>query len=349
MTSNSQSTYQCCLRCTAKWFGDRALQACPRCGALPGPTVMQELPFTTARGQSTTGGLLSAAARLLARIPPAQRTDVLLDSLTGTPPFRSRKARRLSRLFHQVVASSAEDLQLACVRLILEPPMRKSIERLVERVVTAPTARRLKPLLAHVHQRSRSDELQVVNNVYRSIQTLLRHGGQGDRLEVDPYGWASASTLLGLINNRSLDLQLWRDWQFSDLLRQERLCRGERIQVDVDRQQVRALYGHSCADVCAGSPEVPPSILFHGTSLTVTDSIFENGLKPAERTMAHLTSDLDYAESVARKLASPIVLGVDSAAASNAGVYFWKCNSHVWQCSFVPATFVHEFTRSAVE
>jgi len=281
------------------------------------------------------------AASLLCRIPVKERKDVLVMAMTALPPFARGEVRQLSRLLGRF--GNGTDASSA-IPILLQPPIRRTTGQLLQQAIDTPSTESLETLLKHLEKRCDSQRPQIINDTYRQTLKLLRHGTASHRFDVDPYGWVSIRTLLEAINKQALKLQLWRDWRPSDLLNQERLNGGERIRVDVERERVRVLYGHSCPDVCAGIRQPPPPELFHGASATDADLIVRNGLRPMSRTLVHLTSDLDYATAVASKHSSPMVLRIDSSAASNANVQFWKCNSHVWQCSSVPASFIGDIT-----
>jgi putative RNA 2'-phosphotransferase len=114
-----------------------------------------------------------------------------------------------------------------------------------------------------------------------------------------------------------------------------------RFEVYGDR--VRARYGHSVPDVEVAEPEVPPEILFHGTSQDALPSIFERGLRPMGRSHVHLTANIEYARSVAHvEGRAGIVLIVEAQRASEAGVAFLRAGSHVWLAGHIEARFIRE-------
>lgn len=88
-------------------------------------------------------------------------------------------------------------------------------------------------------------------------------------------------------------------------------------------------------------PSTPPARLFHGTASETWPEIQNDGLLPMQRQFVHLSVDQDTAVLVGRrKSASPIVLLVDSAAASSAGVTFYEGNELLWLADSIPARFL---------
>jgi putative RNA 2'-phosphotransferase len=154
--------------------------------------------------------------------------------------------------------------------------------------------------------------------------------------------------LLQHINRRALEFELWRDWTINDLQRQCELHGGRRLQMSDGQECIRARYGHTSPDICAGDHRTPPQFLYHGTSQELAAQILQQGLQRRERNLVHLTSSFDYAAWIARNHGSPEVLQVNTDHAASADIPFWQCNDHVWQSNDLPATAIQPILGKAL-
>ena len=59
-----------------------------------------------------------------------------------------------------------------------------------------------------------------------------------------------------------------------------------------------------------------------------------------ERFFVHLTSNFDYAASVGTAKGEACILRVRARLAHEAGVPFYRANSHVWLTNEIPAAFL---------
>lgn len=343
MTSPDSNFYQVCGSCTAKWFAATPCESCPRCGASTGPAVAAKPPWAGSklrggRNIESSDDSLSMATEFLQTVPAVQRFSVVLEALRATLPFESSHTPKLHGFFRGCWSEVNRITWPDTLSIVLQTPLRHSTRRHVERLVSQPDRRYLRELLVHLVKRCHNGRLITVARVYREVQRILRHTASKHRLYVDPDGWACADGLVKVINQRSLELQLWRDWRYSDLQRQASMHADQRVCLNA--AMVRACYGHSIPDICVGNRQDPPPRLFHGTSAKLLPTILDDGLLPAERTLLHLTSDPHYAGKIAAKHQSPIVLVVAAQRAAQHDTIFWQCNSHVWQCSRLAPEFI---------
>ena len=105
---------------------------------------------------------------------------------------------------------------------------------------------------------------------------------------------------------------------------------------------IRARYGHSFPVRHIGIAEHPPELLYHGTTDGTSVTINRVGLRPIDRFFVHLTSNLDYAASVGTAKGEAGILRVRARLAHEAGVPFYRANSHVWLTTEIPAEFLAE-------
>ena len=106
---------------------------------------------------------------------------------------------------------------------------------------------------------------------------------------------------------------------------------------------VRARYGHSVSHVQAAGNAVPPRSLFHGTSSIALPWILQGGLQPAGRNYVHLTSDIQYAQSIGEAIETPakaVILEIDTVVSRKFGNSFHRANRHVWLTSDLPPSVI---------
>jgi putative RNA 2'-phosphotransferase len=170
----------------------------------------------------------------------------------------------------------------------------------------------------------------------RAVSHALRHEPWLYELELDEAGWAPVAQLLTALREKG---GAWTAVARADLDRMVVTATKRRHEIDGDR--IRALYGHSVPGLIRKDPAVPPARLFHGTAPVTWAVIAVDGLLPMARQFVHLSVDSETADAVGRrKSASPVVLAIDAAAASAAGVAFYAGNDLVWLADAVPSRFI---------
>lgn len=175
-----------------------------------------------------------------------------------------------------------------------------------------------------------------LTDLSKTISHALRHDPWLYELELDAEGWVPVESLLQSLRETRTT---WRDVTEDDLRRMMQSATKQRFELNAGR--IRALYGHSVPDKLAKSPSQPPPLLHHGTAPDVAAIILLDGLKPMSRQYVHLSVDRDTALEVGRRKSDrPVLLLIDSAAAHDAGVPFYKGNDKVWLADHVPAQYI---------
>ncbi|WP_432944818.1 RNA 2'-phosphotransferase [Kribbella sp. CA-253562] len=170
----------------------------------------------------------------------------------------------------------------------------------------------------------------------RLVSHALRHQPWLYELELDDEGWVQIDQLVEAICEQGGE---WASVDRAALEKMYATATKHRHEIDGDR--IRAIYGHSIPGRIYRRRAVPPSRLFHGTAPESWAVIRSEGVIPMGRQFVHLSADRETAELVARrKSAGPVVLSVDSAAASAAGISFYEGNEVVWLADQVPAQFL---------
>lgn len=175
----------------------------------------------------------------------------------------------------------------------------------------------------------------------RCLAYLLRHSANDRGVALDSRGWASVDEIVDVLRRMH--------WSLGDLSADAvtdfvLLRASDRFEAAAG--QVRARYGHSVLGLTVGEPELPPEVLFHGTSLDVLPSIRELGLRPMSRLHVHLTTDVGYARRVAElKSACPVVIWVRVRQACAEGAVFRRAASHVWLAGTIEPRFLETDTN----
>ena len=160
----------------------------------------------------------------------------------------------------------------------------------------------------------------------RKLAFLLRH----DRdYEFDRHGWREVSNLLehhGFTLEELCEIVKTNNkqrFEFSDDMRWIRARQGHSVQVDVELVE-----------------QLPPDILYHGTSEEEIDSILANGITPQTRLYVHLSDTIDTAVNVGRRHGKPVVLKVDAKRMSEEGIIFYLSRNGVWLTDKVDANYI---------
>lgn len=171
----------------------------------------------------------------------------------------------------------------------------------------------------------------------KTLSYALRHNPSEFDLTLDTEGWTNLSALIA-------SLRKIKDYQtvtVDDIQKIINDSPKKRFDLDVQRDLIRAYYGHSLEDKIIKDPSNPPDILFHGTDPITAQIILKQGLKPMGRQYVHLSTDRQTAMLTGkRKSRSPIILTVFAGDANQHGIKFYIGNQDVWLSDFVPPEYI---------
>lgn len=164
----------------------------------------------------------------------------------------------------------------------------------------------------------------------------LRHKPWTYELELDDEGWTPVEDLLLALRQHRDD---WQNLTADHL--QAAIEAADKRRYEIQGERIRALYGHSTTSKIKKIPAVPPDQLYHGTSHIAVKEILQSGLKPMSRQYVHLSTDTETAIEVGnRKRGNLVLLQIDAAKASQAGVQFYEGNEKVWLADRIPPEFI---------
>lgn len=166
------------------------------------------------------------------------------------------------------------------------------------------------------------------------LSLVLRHKPETIDLQLDPEGWVDLDQLIKHANAHGT--QLSRPIVMEIVAINEK----KRFSVTPDGSKIRANQGHSVqVDLCL-APQVPPTILFHGTATRFIASIRELGLVPGSRQHVHLSASDATAHEVGKRHGSPVVLSVSALDMHNHGYIFYQSENGVWLTATVPNQYL---------
>lgn len=177
--------------------------------------------------------------------------------------------------------------------------------------------------------------MEKMVNTSKFISLILRHKPDVIGITLDEHGWANVDDLLtGL--NKAGHIVCMKDLE--DIVSTDN---KQRYSFNEDKTLIRANQGHSInVDVELKEVE-PPSILYHGTTKDVLESIYEQGIKPMSRLYVHLSKDIDTATKVAKRR-NPIILEVNTEQMRKDNIKFYLSSNGVWLTKYVDSKYIKE-------
>ena len=156
-------------------------------------------------------------------------------------------------------------------------------------------------------------------NISRFLSLILRHKPETIHLNLDKNGYVNINLLLlHLKEYGNIDIT------FEELKSIVDSNDKSRFFISADNKLIRASQGHSVTDIDLQlEPVKPPSVLFHGTSLTNVLSIKQSGILKGNRQHVHLSTDIDIAINVGKRHGEPKALIIDTKKMFKDGYQFF--------------------------
>lgn len=185
----------------------------------------------------------------------------------------------------------------------------------------------------HVLGESRRETLS------RFLSYALRHDPSDVGIDVDDSGWANAHELA----DRAEEQYGWADVRLVAAV----VATDQKGRFEVNKNRVRAAYGHSIDVDLESDDSSIPDTLYHGTSPANVDKIMTEGLKPMNRQSVHLTDSREDALDVGRRHADePVLLEVDAAQMQADGHDIDGRGDMVYTTSHVPTEYLSKVPAS---
>lgn len=178
--------------------------------------------------------------------------------------------------------------------------------------------------------------MEKMVNTSKFISLILRHKPDVIGITLDEHGWANVDELLTGLNKAGHIVCM------KDLENIVSTDNKQRYSFNEDKTLIRANQGHSInVDVELQEAE-PPSILYHGTTKDVLESIYKQGIKPMSRLYVHLSKDIDTATKVAKRRRNPIILEVNTEQMRKDNIKFYLSSNGVWLTKYVDSKYIKE-------
>lgn len=178
--------------------------------------------------------------------------------------------------------------------------------------------------------------MEKMVNTSKFISLILRHKPEAIGITLDEHGWANVDELLTGLNEAG-HIVCMKDLE--DIVSTDN---KQRYSFNEDKTLIRANQGHSInVDVELKEVE-PPSILYHGTTKDVLESIYKQGIKPMSRLYVHLSQDIDTATKVAKRRRNPIILEVNTEQMRKDNIKFYLSSNGVWLTKYVDSKYIKE-------
>ncbi|QMU26918.1 RNA 2'-phosphotransferase [Adhaeribacter radiodurans] len=177
-----------------------------------------------------------------------------------------------------------------------------------------------------------------ITRISKFLSLVLRHQPEKINITLDENGWTSVATLLQQANKNNIKLSpAILDYVVAN-------NNKKRFTFNADKTKIRANQGHSIEVELGYIPQVPPAVLYHGTSEGALNSVLATGLQKQNRHHVHLSTDVVTARNVGQRHGKPVVLRIDAQAMTQNGYLFYLSENQVWLTDQVPTEYLHVLT-----
>jgi len=170
--------------------------------------------------------------------------------------------------------------------------------------------------------------------ISKYLSKHLRHQPERIGITLENGGWVNVDKLLDACqkNNFPISRQELKEVVANN--------DKKRFSFDSTGKLIRANQGHSVEIDLLLEAQVPPDILYHGTSHRVVDSILETGLDKMSRHHVHLSTDINTAIKVGARHGRPVVFIVNAGKMYQDGYMFYCSDNGVWLVDLVPPQYL---------
>lgn len=188
------------------------------------------------------------------------------------------------------------------------------------------------PVRAQAPRRGRFKAAEMADDtrLSKTLSFWLRHRPDAAGLVLDDRGWTDVDGLLAALARRGTEVDHDRLRTLVD--RNDK----QRFEMTPDGRRIRARQGHSVAVDLDWPTQVPPELLYHGTTNRFLPSILKHGLRPMNRHHVHLSPDIATARAVGARRGAPVVLAVRALELHRSGASLLLTGNRVWLTAAVP-------------
>jgi len=178
-------------------------------------------------------------------------------------------------------------------------------------------------------------------DISKYLSYVLRHKPDAIGITLDPNGYVKTDVLLDAAKKDGKNLSQ------ADLYRVVQNNDKKRFEYSPDGLSIRAAQGHSNTVAGMAAPvdlglasQIPPDVLYHGTTGKAIDDIKKTGLEKRKRTHVHLSKDINTAITVGSRHGKPVILVIDTKKMVADGYKFYLSSNGVWLVDAVPVQYI---------
>ncbi len=188
-----------------------------------------------------------------------------------------------------------------------------------------------------------SDE--EIKNLGKTTAGILRHFPDKYGLDMDKRGWVDVEHYVKSLRNRQKRFHWLREYHIRALAATDVKGRYQ-----IERDHIRATYGHSI-DIELDLPsENIPDKLFIPTTSKEAELLLEGGVKPSDRTYVHLSGTYESSvEAGSVRSDSPVILEVDAKKALEDGETIMRAGEKVYIAKDIPAKYLSKHKKQPTE
>ncbi len=169
----------------------------------------------------------------------------------------------------------------------------------------------------------------------KKMAYALRHKPEQCGLKLDKEGFTSVNGVLEYLRS----IKRFCDVTIQDI--KDMMANIEKKRFELKGENIRAYYGHSCAQKIEKIASPPPEILYHGTSHEAAEKILKEGIKSQNRQFVHMSLDVETATKVgSRHDKDPVILVIDTQKANKDGLKFYLGNQTTWLSDYIPPEYI---------
>jgi putative RNA 2'-phosphotransferase len=177
---------------------------------------------------------------------------------------------------------------------------------------------------------------EELDRLSRTLAGVLRHFPERFDLEMDRQGFVDLRDFVNALQRKQRRYHWLRPHHIMAIIETDNKGRYE-----FKDGKIRATYAHSFEVELDSSNVGIPETLYYPTTVEEVDIVLETGLKPADRKKVHLSKTVRDAVNAGRvRTESPVILEVDTKAASEDGMIVQKAGKTVYLTNDVPAQYL---------
>lgn len=170
--------------------------------------------------------------------------------------------------------------------------------------------------------------------ISKFLSVVLRHKPEYIGISLDEQGWTDVHMLIIQAHKKGIQLT-------AEIIQHVVATNiKKRFSFNADLTKIRASQGHSVQVDLQYQPQLPPEVLYHGTSSQSVKAILKEGLLKMNRHHVHLSIDPETATKVGSRHGKAVVFEVASLKMATDGYTFFVSDNGVWLTDVVPPQYI---------